>query len=182
MYCKIVCIQQNNIFLSIIMDYNFIHLDTIQNMPCHFQCTSKFQINFYIFVNSHNGLQPNTHLIRNTEQQLTMIFSSIFLEFFSSLCKFALMKIWRQHNKELLGKCERGKKIAPLWHKGQAEPKGCIFFLPLTHLPSNCIISTLFYSSTTEQFYCTPSTISAEILLRPFSTCTDKVKWKLLHS
>ena len=67
MYCKIVCIQQNNIFLSIIMDYNFIHLDTIQNMPCHFQCTSKFQINFYIFVNSHNGLQPNTHLIRNTE-------------------------------------------------------------------------------------------------------------------
>ena len=44
------------------MDYNFIHLvlDTLQNMPCHFQCTSKFQINFYIFVNSHNGLQPNT--------------------------------------------------------------------------------------------------------------------------
>ena len=45
-----------------------------------------------------------------------------------------IVKIGNIINKELLGKCEVGKKFAPFWHKGRAErgcvPKGCNFFAP----------------------------------------------------
>ena len=53
---------------------------------------------------------------------------------------FKWKKLW---NKELLDKCERGNKIAPLWHKCQAKrgtrAKGCHFIAPLA------LIQQLYY-------------------------------------
>ena len=59
----------------------------------------------------------------------------------------------------MLDKCKRGNKSAPLWNECQRG----VILLPLKHLSSNCIISTLFYCLTIEQF-----------LMQPDPGCTTK--------
>ena len=52
------------------------------------------------------------------------------------------------NNMELLGKCSRGNKIAPLWHEGRAErgpsAKGVQFYCPSSTYPA--IVLLVLYS------------------------------------
>ena len=52
------------------------------------------------------------------------------------------------YNMELLGKCSRGNKIAPLWHEGRAErgpsAKGVQFYCPSSTYPA--IVLLVLYS------------------------------------
>ena len=74
-------------------------------------------------------------------------------------------------NKELLDKCKRGNKIAPLWR--DAGRMGAIL-LSLKHLSSNFIISTLLYCLTKYRaIFDTSSTDQSE---------AEGVRQKLLYS
>ena len=54
----------------------------------------------------------------------------------------------KYNNMELLGKCSRGNKIAPLWHEGRAErgpsAKGVQFYCPSSTYPA--IVLLVLYS------------------------------------
>ena len=68
--------------------------------------------------------------------------------------------------KELLSKCKRDKKIAPLWN----------------HLAIKYIISISFYSPTIEQITLWgPKVCEILFTLQPFSMFAKGVQWKVPH-
>ena len=68
------------------------------------------------------------------------------------ICKYVC------ETKELLGMCLRGKKIAPLWHKGRAEQgthaKGVQFFCPSSTYPAIILLVLHFIAQLWSNFHC----------------------------